>query len=82
MREQKLTALPLSGHAPDLASLAAHLREQADWVESGQHGEVRRIILVFEAGDGLFRQVIGQHTSRMETVGLLTMMAAEVAAGG
>lgn len=74
-----IVALPLNGHAPDAMTIAAHLREQAEWVESGQQGNVQRVIILYECDDGIRRQVIGEPQDRARVIGVLTIMAAKMA---
>ena len=78
-----LKALPLNGYAPDNERIAAHLREQADWMTEKDAEPVRALILVIEYEDGtLRRQVCGDPCNdRARVTGLLTIAAAQAATG-
>jgi hypothetical protein len=54
--EKALVALPLNGFAPSNDAIAAHLREQADWVDQGEYGGIRNVLMVFEMADGSLRR--------------------------
>jgi hypothetical protein len=81
MSKTNLIALPLNGLAPNNTAIAAHLREQADWVEKGDHGNVTQIVMLIESDDSLFRQCFGETIDRSRVIGLLTIMAARMATG-
>lgn len=67
-----LHVLTNNGHAPDAKTLAAHLREQADWIESGVIEDVVSIMVIFERTDGtLHRNTCGRSVSLAEAIGLL-----------
>lgn len=70
----EIASLPLTGFAPDNASIAAHLREQADWLESEDAKPVRNVFLIFEDADGeLRRQTCGHACDLARAVGVITM---------
>jgi hypothetical protein len=69
-----LASLPLTGFAPDNASIAAHLRQQADWLEEADATPVRTVFLIFEDADGsLRRQTCGIPCDLARAVGVITM---------
>ncbi|MCA8026429.1 hypothetical protein [Burkholderia cepacia] len=73
----ELASLPLNGFAPTNPDVAQHLREQAEWIECGEYGDVRNVFLVIETTDGrLIRQTCGAPCDRARAVGILTIAAA------
>lgn len=63
--------LPNNGHAPTKEAIAAHLREQADWIENGNYPDVTRVVTVLEF-DGQTRVgVAGEPTSITYLLGLM-----------
>ncbi|MEZ7524023.1 hypothetical protein [Burkholderia vietnamiensis] len=78
----ELASLPLNGFAPTNHDVARHLREQADWVEAGNYGEVRNVFLVVEMADGrIMRQTCGAPCDRARALGMLTIAIARAATG-
>lgn len=78
-----IKALPLNGFAPSNADIAAHLRDQADMVESGQFGDMRNIFMVYEDATGqIKRQICGSPCDRARMIGVLTMACAQAAIDG
>ena len=68
-----LVELPNNGHAPDNASIARHLREQADWLEEEGAEPVRNVFFVIEYADGtLKRNTCGAPCDKARSVGVLT----------
>jgi hypothetical protein len=71
-------ALPLNGMANSNADIAAHLREQAQWVEQGAWDDLRNVYLVFERIDGrIERATCGQPCDLARAVGVLYMAAVQ-----
>ena len=69
-----IVELPNNGHAPDNASIARHLREQADWLEEEGAEPVRNIYLVIEYADGsLHRNTCGAPCDKARSIGVLAM---------
>ena len=68
-----IVELPNNGHAPDNASIARHLREQADWLEEEGAEPVRNVFFVIEYEDGtLKRNTCGAPCDKARSVGVLT----------
>jgi len=79
---KNLTALPQTGYAPNNKAIAAHLRQQADWMELDDAAKVKTVVLVLEDCDGVLRrQTMGAPCDRARVVGLLTMAAARASVG-
>ena len=69
-----IVELPNNGHAPDNASIARHLREQADWLEEEGAEPVRNVFFVIEYADGsLNRGTLGTRCDLARAVGVLSM---------
>ena len=69
-----LTALPLTGHAPDNPSIAKHLRELADWIDADDAKELSTVFIVIEYADGsLRRQTCGKPCDLARALGVLQM---------
>ena len=69
----KLKVLPLVGFAPCNKDIAAHLREQADWIETTEVN-IRNIFMVIERENGsLYRQTCGQPCDKARALGILAM---------
>lgn len=82
MNESRIVSLPLSGHASTNAEIAAHLRQQADWIEADERGEVRNVFLIIEATDGsLVRQTCGAPCDVARAIGVLTAAATRACVG-
>ena len=65
--------LPNNGFAPSNASIAGHLREQADWIDEDPE-PVRNVYIVIERADGtLKRQTVGMPCDTARLVGILTI---------
>jgi len=78
----KLTSLPQTGYAPNNKAIAAHLRQQADWMELSDAAPVKNVVLVMEYCDGdLRRQTVGAPCDRARVIGLLTIAAARASVG-
>ena len=68
--------MPNTGFAPNNASIAKHLREQADWMEESDAAPIRNVYLVIEITDGtLHRQTIGMPCDLARALGILTIAA-------
>ncbi|KVO05581.1 hypothetical protein WK59_03915 [Burkholderia ubonensis] len=77
MSETRIAALPLNGHANCNADVGAHLRQQADWIEADEFGDVRNVFIVIETTDGrLIRQTCGAPCDRARAVGILAIASA------
>ena len=73
--------LPNTGFAPSNASIAKHLREQADWIEEDTE-PVRNVFIVIEKADGtLHRQAMGMHCDLARAIGVLTIACIRGAMG-
>ena len=73
--------LTKTGFAPTNASIAAHLREQADWFEKSD-AIIRNIFMVIEREDGsVYRLTIGQVCDLARAIGVLTMASIQAATG-
>lgn len=71
-KASNLTILPLNGHAPSNAAIAANLREQADWLEAEDAAHIKTCILVYEDEfGGLWRNTFGQPIDLFRAVGIL-----------
>jgi len=78
----RITALPQTGFAPNNQSIAAHLRQQADWFEAKDAAPVRNVVLVIEYCDGdLRRQTMGLPCDLARATGLLLMAATRASVG-
>ena len=74
--------LPNNGYAPNNKEIAAHLRQQADWLEASDAAGVRNCILVIEYVDGdLRRQTMGEKCDLARAIGLLTLAANRAGVG-
>lgn len=70
----ELVALPLNGTANTNADIAAHLREQADWVDEGSYDDIRNVFMVFEMADGTIRrQTCGAPCDLARALGVLSI---------
>jgi len=79
---KNITSLPKTGFAPSNKDIAAHLREQADWMEAEDAVPVRNVILILEYSDGdLRRQTMGAPCDLARAIGLLTIAAARASVG-
>jgi hypothetical protein len=68
--------LPNTGYAPNNKAIAAHLRQQAEWLDADDAAGVRNVILVIEYVDGdLRRQTMGEKCDLARAIGLLTLAA-------
>ena len=77
-----IALLPNTGHAPNNAAVAAHLREQADWVEQGLQGNVDTVLVITETSDGgLIMHVAGKPNDAARIAGLLHMAGIRHAIG-
>ncbi len=77
-----ITALPLSGYAPNNEHIGDHLVALANNVCDGEFGNVRTAILLIENSDGkLIRQTCGQTCDLARVVGLLSIAATRAATG-
>ena len=73
--------LQKTGFAPSNQSIAAHLREQADWIEQSDEG-VRNVVMIVEKMDGtLYRQTMGHVCDRARVLGLMSMASIQAASG-
>ncbi|MDP2806020.1 MAG: hypothetical protein Q8O24_08790 [Gallionellaceae bacterium] len=69
----EIKQLPNTGFAPSNASIAKHLREQADWIEEDEDA-VRNVFIVIEHADGtLRRQTMGMQCDLARAIGVLTV---------
>lgn len=74
----KLKVLPLVGFAPSNKDIAAHLREQADWIEMTEVN-IRSVFMVIEREDGsLYRQTCGQPCDKASALGVLAIVKSTV----
>jgi hypothetical protein len=72
----EIKQLPNTGYAPDNASIAKHLRQQADWMDEPDATPIRNVYLVIERVDGtLHRQTIGKTCDLARVIGILTIAA-------
>ncbi|WP_109477686.1 hypothetical protein [Paraburkholderia sp. C35] len=77
-----LKSLPLNGLAASNTDVAAHLRQQADWMTEDDAREVANAFLVIEYGDGsIRRQVCGRPCDLARTNGVLTMSVIQSTVG-
>ena len=79
----EIKVLPNNGMAPNNECVAAHLREQADWMLEPDAKDVRNVVLLIEYTDGsLRRQPCGDpRLDLARMVGLLQIAAARAATG-
>ena len=78
----EIKSLPLNGIANSNDELAKHLRQQADYIDNGQHGELQNIYMIYERADGvLYRQTFGQRCDLARALGIITMAVAQSATG-
>jgi hypothetical protein len=74
--------LPNTGYAPNNKAIAAHLRQQAEWLDADDAAGVRNVILVIEYVDGdLRRQTMGEKCDLARAIGLLTLAASRAGTG-
>ena len=75
MTPSNITALPITGYAPDNASIAARLRSLADDIEGAGWGTVTHVLVLLHTPEDepyVARQNFGGALSRLETAGLLS----------
>lgn len=69
---RNVQALPQTGFAPTNDAIASHLREQAEIVEQGGHGNLRTIVMLYETHEGqIARQVCGGPCDLARMIGLI-----------
>jgi len=79
---KNITSLPQTGFAPNNKAIAAHLRQQAEWIEAGDAAPIRNVVLVIEYADGdLRRQTMGAPCDLARVTGLLVMAATRASVG-
>ena len=75
--------IPLNGQARDNDEIAKHLEQQAEWIRSGQMGDVRNVYVVVEDIDGsLHRNTCGQPCDLARAAGILFIAASRAAVDG
>lgn len=65
--------LPTTGYANSNADVAKFLREMADNVEAGSHGDIRQVALIMEAGADVNTWVAGGPCDNARIVGLMSI---------
>ncbi|MNQ26404.1 hypothetical protein D3C85_396420 [compost metagenome] len=71
-----LKAMPTTGFANCNADVAKFLREMADNVEAGQHGEIRQVALIIEASGDVNTWVAGGPCDNARIVGIMSVATA------
>jgi hypothetical protein len=69
--ENVVKLLPNYALCMDLAAIAERLRTLADRIESGEFGQVERVVCVMENPDQVLRRTYGRPTTNMELLGIL-----------
>lgn len=70
-----IAALPTTGHANCKEDVASFLREMADNVEKGEHGEIRQMLVILEAGGDVDTWISGGPCDNARILGLMHMAA-------
>lgn len=71
-----IKAMPITGYANSNADVAKFLREMADNVEAGSHGEIRQVALIMESGGDANTWVAGGPCDNARIVGLMSIATA------
>lgn len=71
-----LKILPTTGHANSNEDVAKFLREMADNVEAGSHGDIRQVAVIIEAGGDVATWVAGGPCDNARIVGLMSIATA------
>lgn len=71
-----IKAMPITGYANSNADVAKFLREMADNVEAGNHGDIRQVALVMESGGDANTWVAGGPCDNARIVGLMSIATA------
>lgn len=71
-----LKSMPITGFANCNADVANFLREMADNIEAGGHGEIRQVALIMEFDGEVNTWVAGGPCDNARVVGIMSLAAA------